>query len=197
MMRWPSSVDAIMKQAGVSGEDSLPVGWARPQRRTWRWTAISGSLAKGEAVKSESLESSKRRRRRGFRRWRAKSRRSGRSSSCERRSRPRSSRWLAATETEPLHKKMQEERETRNDEYREKLAELDDVKDPIIHDRITLLTDAKYRELQEQGRRNVFSAGMGAEAALHDAPAPGPGQASRSGCSKRPSRAAASDARRP
>ena len=70
---------------------------------------------------------------------------------------------LAAAETEPLHKKMQEERETLNDEYREKLAELDEVKDPIIHDRITLLTDAKYRELEER-LGNVFSAGMGAEA---------------------------------
>ena len=47
--------------------------------------------------------------------------------------------------------------------YREKLVDLEDIKDPITHDRITLLTDAKYRELQDKVG-DVFSAGMGAEA---------------------------------
>ncbi len=50
---------------------------------------------------------------------------------------------------------MQEERESVANSYREKMVDLDDIKDPITHDRITLLTDAKYRELTGQGRRRV------------------------------------------
>ncbi|MGA2285200.1 MAG: DNA-directed RNA polymerase subunit beta' [Dehalococcoidia bacterium] len=69
----------------------------------------------------------------------------------------------AATETEPLRKKMQEEREAVGTQYRERMVELEDIKDPITHDRITLLTDAKVRELQDKVG-DVFTAGMGAEA---------------------------------
>ncbi len=69
----------------------------------------------------------------------------------------------ATAAMEPLRKKMQEERESVANSYREKMVDLDDIKDPIAHDRITLLTDAKYRELQEKVG-DVFSAGMGAEA---------------------------------
>jgi DNA-directed RNA polymerase subunit beta' len=69
----------------------------------------------------------------------------------------------AAAEMEPLRKKMQEERDNLANSFREKMVELDEIKDPIAHDRITLLTDAKYRELQEKVG-DVFQAGMGAEA---------------------------------
>jgi DNA-directed RNA polymerase subunit beta' len=69
----------------------------------------------------------------------------------------------AAIETEPLRKKMQEEREAVGNEHRERMVELEDMKDPITHDHITLLTDAKLRELQDKVG-DVFTAGMGAEA---------------------------------
>ncbi len=69
----------------------------------------------------------------------------------------------AASETEPLRKKMQEEREAVGTQYRERMVEMEEIKDPIAHDHITLLTDAKLRELQDKVG-DVFSAGMGAEA---------------------------------
>jgi DNA-directed RNA polymerase subunit beta' len=69
----------------------------------------------------------------------------------------------ASAETEPLRKKMQDEREAVGTLYRERMVELEDIKDPITHDRITLLTDAKVRELQDKVG-DVFTAGMGAEA---------------------------------
>ncbi len=70
---------------------------------------------------------------------------------------------LAVAEIEPLQKKMQEEREALGTEYHDKLLELEELNDPIVHDRVTLLSEARYRELEEKFG-GVFSADMGAEA---------------------------------
>jgi DNA-directed RNA polymerase subunit beta' len=72
----------------------------------------------------------------------------------------------AAAETEPLRQKAQEEREALTSEYHDRVLELEEVKDPVLHDRVTLLTDAKYRDLQDKFG-DFFSAGMGAEAVHH------------------------------
>jgi len=69
----------------------------------------------------------------------------------------------AAAETEPLMKKMQEEREAVGSSYRESMLEIEDLKDPVTHDCVTLLPDAKLREFQDRFG-DIVSAGMGAEA---------------------------------
>jgi DNA-directed RNA polymerase subunit beta' len=71
----------------------------------------------------------------------------------------------AAAETEPLRQKVAQEHEAVRTEFQERIEGLEDLRDPILHDRVTLLTEAKYRELSE-GSGGVFQVGMGAEALL-------------------------------
>ncbi len=66
---------------------------------------------------------------------------------------------------QPLEERVRTEREAVENEYRERIRELEDLVDPVEADRITLLPEAKYRELDER-YPNVFRAGMGAEAVL-------------------------------
>ncbi|HWQ28961.1 MAG TPA: DNA-directed RNA polymerase subunit beta', partial [Dehalococcoidia bacterium] len=66
---------------------------------------------------------------------------------------------------QPLEERVRTEREAVEAEYRERIRELEDLVDPVEADRITLLPEAKYRELDER-YPNVFRAGMGAEAVL-------------------------------
>ena len=71
----------------------------------------------------------------------------------------------AAAESEPLRQKVAQEHEAVRAEFQERLKELEDLRDPVLDDRVTLLTEAKYRELSEEFG-GVFQAGMGAEALL-------------------------------
>jgi len=74
-------------------------------------------------------------------------------------------RDAAFQETEPLRGQVSSQREAVVQEYQQKIEELEDLHDPIDDDRITLLTEAQYREYKERFG-NIFSAGMGAEAVL-------------------------------
>ncbi|MGB2695308.1 MAG: DNA-directed RNA polymerase subunit beta' [Dehalococcoidia bacterium] len=68
-------------------------------------------------------------------------------------------------EIEPLQEKLPTERETVVTEYQQKLEELEELYDPVVDDKITLLNESQFREYQERFG-NIFSAGMGAEAVL-------------------------------
>ena len=74
-------------------------------------------------------------------------------------------RDAALAETEPLRQKMQEERRKVAEEYRLRIEELEDLKDPVRDDAVTLLPEPKYRELTT-ACPGVFEAGMGAEAVV-------------------------------
>jgi DNA-directed RNA polymerase subunit beta' len=74
-------------------------------------------------------------------------------------------RDAAWTEMEPLRQKMSEERQAVADEYRLKIEELEDLKDPIRDDAVTLLMEPKNNELAS-AYPGVFKAGMGAEPIL-------------------------------
>ncbi len=66
---------------------------------------------------------------------------------------------------QPLEERVRTEREAVESEFKERIRELEDLVDPVEADRITLLPEAKYRELEER-YPGVFRAGMGAEAVL-------------------------------
>jgi DNA-directed RNA polymerase subunit beta' len=68
-------------------------------------------------------------------------------------------------EAEPLRERVATEREEVAKEFQQRLDELDELRDPIRDDSITLLNDAQYKEYEERFG-NIFSAGMGAEAVL-------------------------------
>jgi DNA-directed RNA polymerase subunit beta' len=74
-------------------------------------------------------------------------------------------RDAAFQEIEPLREQVSSQRESVVEEYQQKIDELEELHDPIDDDRVTLLTEAQYREYQERFG-NIFSAGMGAEAVL-------------------------------
>ncbi|MGQ9573151.1 MAG: DNA-directed RNA polymerase subunit beta' [Dehalococcoidia bacterium] len=71
----------------------------------------------------------------------------------------------AWAETEPLRQKMRDERQAVVEEYSLKIEELENLKDPLRDDAVTLLMEPKYHELAS-AYPNVFSAGMGAEPIL-------------------------------
>ncbi|MGE4056699.1 MAG: DNA-directed RNA polymerase subunit beta', partial [Vicinamibacterales bacterium] len=68
-------------------------------------------------------------------------------------------------ELHPLQEKERALREEVEQQYRERLQDLDELADPIRDDRAVLLSESRYRELSEFFP-NVFKAGMGAEAVL-------------------------------
>ncbi len=68
-------------------------------------------------------------------------------------------------ELEPLQEGAASEREAVEAEYQQKLQELEELRDPVADDRVTLLTETQYKEYQEKFG-DIFSAGMGAEAVL-------------------------------
>jgi DNA-directed RNA polymerase subunit beta' len=74
-------------------------------------------------------------------------------------------RDAAFQELEPLKEQLTSQRESVVQEYQQKIEELEELHDPVNEDRITLLTEAQYREYKERFG-NIFSAGMGAEAVL-------------------------------
>ncbi|HYM15728.1 MAG TPA: DNA-directed RNA polymerase subunit beta' [Dehalococcoidia bacterium] len=68
-------------------------------------------------------------------------------------------------ELKPIQDRGGGEREAVYAEYQERIQELDELVDPAENDRMTLLTEQRFKELQER-YGNVFEAGMGAEAVL-------------------------------
>jgi DNA-directed RNA polymerase subunit beta' len=74
-------------------------------------------------------------------------------------------RDASAAEIEPLRQKVAQEHEAVRSEYQERIEELEDLRDPVLHDRVTLLAEAKYKELSDRFA-GVFEVGMGAEALL-------------------------------
>jgi len=74
-------------------------------------------------------------------------------------------RDAAWKELEPLRQKVQEERQTITEEYCLKIEELEELKDPIRDDAVSLLMEPKYHEMAS-AYPGVFSAGMGAEPIL-------------------------------
>jgi len=158
---FPKQVDAVMKQASdleayVSGR----IGKSATKDIKFGEQQI---ITKGEAVKAEALETLKQLA--GERVAALESEVAEKRADIQLKAEAavQEKQMTAAAETEPLRKKMQEERETIANSYREKMVDLEEIKDPVSHDRITLLTDAKVRELQEKVG-DVFTAGMGAEA---------------------------------
>ena len=69
------------------------------------------------------------------------------------------------TELKPLEEKVGGERQAVYAEYQERIEELEQLMDPADNDKMILLVEAKYKEMQER-YGNVFEAGMGAEAVL-------------------------------
>ena len=69
-------------------------------------------------------------------------------------------------ELHPLQQKEQLIREETDAQYRQREDDLRDLADPIIDDRVLLLTEARYRELNDLFG-HVFKAAMGAEAVVH------------------------------
>ena len=68
-------------------------------------------------------------------------------------------------ELHPLQEREKALREEVEDQYRERIRDLEDLADPIRDDRVVLLTETRYRELSDLFG-HVFKAGMGAEAVL-------------------------------
>jgi DNA-directed RNA polymerase subunit beta' len=68
-------------------------------------------------------------------------------------------------ELHPLQQKEKQLRDEVEEQYRERLRDLEDLADPIRDDRVVLLSETRYRELSDMFG-HVFKAGMGAEAVL-------------------------------
>ncbi len=68
-------------------------------------------------------------------------------------------------ELHPLQVKEKQLREEVEDQYRERLRDLEELADPIRDDQVVLLSETRYRELSDLFG-HVFKAGMGAEAVL-------------------------------
>ena len=68
-------------------------------------------------------------------------------------------------ELHPLQERETEIRDEIEEQYQERLADLEDLVDPVKEDRVVLLTETRYRELSD-AFGHIFKAGMGAEAVL-------------------------------
>ncbi|MFN8618545.1 MAG: DNA-directed RNA polymerase subunit beta' [Dehalococcoidia bacterium] len=68
-------------------------------------------------------------------------------------------------ELHPLQQKEKQLRDEVEEQYRERLKDLEELKDPIRDDQVVLLSETRYRELSDLFG-HVFTAGMGAEAVL-------------------------------
>jgi len=68
-------------------------------------------------------------------------------------------------ELHPLQQKEKQLRDEVEEQYKERLKDLEDLADPIRDDRVVLLSETRYRELSDLFG-HVFRAGMGAEAVL-------------------------------
>ena len=68
-------------------------------------------------------------------------------------------------ELKPLQERAASTRETVHAEYQDRIKELEDLVDPAENDKMILLTEPHYKEMQDR-YGSVFEAGMGAEAVL-------------------------------
>ncbi|MXW26142.1 MAG: DNA-directed RNA polymerase subunit beta' [Dehalococcoidia bacterium] len=68
-------------------------------------------------------------------------------------------------ELNPLQERAAEIRKETEEQFQERISDLEDVVDPVRNDRIELLTETRYRELSDMFG-HVFKAAMGAEAVL-------------------------------
>ncbi len=68
-------------------------------------------------------------------------------------------------ELNPLQQRERAVREEVEEQYKERLRDLEDLADPVADDRVVLLAEARYRELSDLFG-HIFKAGMGAEAVL-------------------------------
>ncbi len=68
-------------------------------------------------------------------------------------------------ELHPLQQKEKQLRDEVEEQYKERLKDLEELKDPVRDDQVVLLTETRYRELHDLFE-HVFKAGMGAEAVL-------------------------------
>ena len=68
-------------------------------------------------------------------------------------------------ELEPLQEQLANEREAIAEQYESKIEALENLHDPIVDDKVTLLSEAEYIEYKERFGK-IFKAGMGAEAIL-------------------------------
>jgi len=69
------------------------------------------------------------------------------------------------TELKPLEERVGGERQSVYAEYDERIKELEDLVDPAENDKMILLREPRFKEMQDR-YGNVFEAGMGAEAVL-------------------------------
>jgi DNA-directed RNA polymerase subunit beta' len=158
---FPKQVDAIMKEASdLEAQLTGRMGKAATKDVKFGGKPI---VAKSEAVKPENLETLKTMAAERVAALESEVAEKRADIQLKAEAAADEKRLLASAESDPLRKKMQEERASVADSYRERMVDLEDIKDPIANDRITLLTDAKYRELQDKVG-DVFTAGMGAEA---------------------------------
>ncbi|MDE3096098.1 MAG: DNA-directed RNA polymerase subunit beta' [Chloroflexota bacterium] len=74
-------------------------------------------------------------------------------------------RTTVMAELAPLQERAGSERQTVYAEYQAQIDELNDLADPAENDKMILLAESKYKEMQER-YGSVFEAGMGAEALL-------------------------------
>ncbi len=74
-------------------------------------------------------------------------------------------RKVILDELKPLEDRAGGEREAVYAEFQERIQELEELVDPAENDKMVLLTEARFKEMQER-YGNVFEAGMGAEAIL-------------------------------
>ena len=72
----------------------------------------------------------------------------------------------ALQELKPLQEQLATVREELATEFEEQIDALEGLRDPVVDDSVTLLTETEYTEYKEKFGQ-VFSAGMGAEAILH------------------------------
>ncbi len=68
-------------------------------------------------------------------------------------------------ELHPLQESATKIRQETEDQYNERLGDLEDLVDPVSGDQVALLTETRYRELSDRFG-HVFKAAMGAEAVL-------------------------------
>ncbi|WP_322819021.1 DNA-directed RNA polymerase subunit beta' [Tepidiforma sp.] len=69
-------------------------------------------------------------------------------------------------ELSPLQQREQQIRQEVEEQFRERLRDLESLRDPVRDDEIVLLTESRYRELSDMFG-HIFKAAMGAEAVLH------------------------------
>jgi len=74
-------------------------------------------------------------------------------------------RSATLAQVEALQQRLRQEQEQIRAQYEARIKDLEELLDPVVHDKITLLNESRYQELSERWG-HLFRAGMGAEAIL-------------------------------